>query len=329
MSKKGAFIYQQIELTTAEWADNATIYPPSVWLFERLESGKFNMKLADGVHTFAQLPAVMQDIAVSVKTNTDTEYVLEIATAVGTITTPNLRGQDGATYDDTAIRSDLTTLEDRFNTLVPEIVKINRAAIGGELKNEMGYGYQDAGWIKTGPVFQFGTSEYFKQIQGEGSSDRIFYRSVVGESITAWKEFAFTNDLSDYLKSIEAASTYEKKVVGKGLSTNDYSDEEKEKVADSLRFKNVTEATTLTGLSIANYSIKVTLSAASALSFANTPPEGWECMIDIKNSSSSDITQPIPNATGWQSEEASVTLLAGKVTSISVRYVHGIYVVRV
>ncbi|MFQ9021181.1 MAG: hypothetical protein ACLR6J_06940 [Parabacteroides merdae] len=51
MSKKGAFIYQQIELTTAEWADNATVYPTSVWLFERLENGKFNMKLADGVHT--------------------------------------------------------------------------------------------------------------------------------------------------------------------------------------------------------------------------------------------------------------------------------------
>lgn len=27
MSKKGAFIYQQIELTTAEWADNVTVYP--------------------------------------------------------------------------------------------------------------------------------------------------------------------------------------------------------------------------------------------------------------------------------------------------------------
>ena len=32
MSKKGAFIYQQIELTTAEWADNVTVYPASVWL---------------------------------------------------------------------------------------------------------------------------------------------------------------------------------------------------------------------------------------------------------------------------------------------------------
>lgn len=38
MSKKGAFIYQQIEQTTAEWADNVTVYPASVWLFERLET---------------------------------------------------------------------------------------------------------------------------------------------------------------------------------------------------------------------------------------------------------------------------------------------------
>ena len=29
MSKKGAFIYQQIEQTTAEWADNVTVYPAS------------------------------------------------------------------------------------------------------------------------------------------------------------------------------------------------------------------------------------------------------------------------------------------------------------
>ena len=95
MSKKGAFIYQQIELTTAEWAANTTVYPASVWLFERLESGKFNMKLSDGEHTYAELPAVMQDIRVTVKQNDATAYVLEIETAAGTITTPNLRGKDG------------------------------------------------------------------------------------------------------------------------------------------------------------------------------------------------------------------------------------------
>ncbi|MBC5632648.1 hypothetical protein [Parabacteroides hominis] len=91
--------------------------------------------------------------------------------------------------------------------------------------------------------------------------------------------------------------------------------------------KSVTTATTLTNLPIENYSIKVTLSAASALSFASTPAEGWECMIDIKNTGSSAITQALPNASGWQCDKESVTIAAGKIASISVRYVHGTYVV--
>lgn len=89
----------------------------------------------------------------------------------------------------------------------------------------------------------------------------------------------------------------------------------------------VTKATTLTNLSTANYSIMVTLSAASALSFDHSPAEGWECMIDIKNTSSSDIIQALPNASGWQCEDASMTIGAGKIASISVRYVHSTYVV--
>ena len=103
--------------------------------------------------------------------------------------------------------------------------------------------------------------------------------------------------------------------------------EDKTNLDNAIVPKNVTVATTLTGLSIANYSIKVTLSAASALSFASTPYEGWECMIDIKNSGSSAITQALPNAPGWQCDEASITIKAGKIASISVRYVHSAYVV--
>lgn len=94
-SKKGAFVYQQIELTTAEWAADTTIYPASIWLFERLETGKFNMKLADGVHVFAELATVMQDIQVAVKTNTADSYVLTFISAGGAIDTPNLKGQNG------------------------------------------------------------------------------------------------------------------------------------------------------------------------------------------------------------------------------------------
>lgn len=102
---------------------------------------------------------------------------------------------------------------------------------------------------------------------------------------------------------------------------------DKSRLDGAVVFKEITVATSLSNLSIANYSIKVTLSSASALSFASTPYEGWECMIDIKNTGSSDITQALPNASGWQCDETSITIGAGKIASISVRYVHGTYVV--
>lgn len=115
MSKRGAYIYQQIEQTTAEWTADSTIYPPSLWLFERLTNGNLNMKFSDGVHTYADLPLMMQDIKVRIKTDTDTEYVLEITSAEGTITTPNLRDH----YDDTDIRNLITDLRTDVDKLKP------------------------------------------------------------------------------------------------------------------------------------------------------------------------------------------------------------------
>ena len=91
---KGAYIYQQIELTTAKWAVNETVYPASVWLFERLENGKFNMKLSDGVHKFSELAAVLQDVVVEIVQEDESTYILRFATANGVFDTPNLRGQD-------------------------------------------------------------------------------------------------------------------------------------------------------------------------------------------------------------------------------------------
>lgn len=115
MSKRGAYIYQQIEQTTAEWTADSTIYPPSLWLFERLTNGNLNMKFSDGIHTYADLPLMMQNIKVRIKTNTDTEYVLEITSAEGTITTPNLRDH----YDDTDIRNLITGLRTDVDKLKP------------------------------------------------------------------------------------------------------------------------------------------------------------------------------------------------------------------
>jgi hypothetical protein len=92
-TKKGAYVYQQIEQTAAEWEDDATVYPPSVWLFERLENGKFNMKLSDGVHVFSELEAMFQDAEITVKTNTETAYVLTVTIGALSFDTPNLKGK--------------------------------------------------------------------------------------------------------------------------------------------------------------------------------------------------------------------------------------------
>lgn len=322
MSKKGAFIYQQIELTTAEWADNVTVYPASVWLFERLENGKFNMKLADGVHTFAQLPAVMQEVKVAVKANNATTYILTITTAGGEFDTPNLRGndapvpsidpetrhwkigeedtgvvaegQDGESYDDTEIRNAMTTLQQQVNTLVS-----GDASSAIESFNEI--------------IAFLANVEDSDTLQGiiAGLNQSIAnVQTSIPTRLSQLQNDDHTVKDADYVHT-----------------DNNYSNEEKAKVLDSLRFKDVTTVTTLTGLPIDNYSIKVTLSAASALSFASTPYEGWECMIDIKNTKSSAITQALPNATGWQCDETSMTIESGKIASISVRYVHGTYVV--
>lgn len=258
-SKKGAFIYQQIEQTTAEWATNTTVYPASIWLFERLASGKFNMKLADGVHTFAELPAVMQDISVAVKTNNATTYILTITTAAGSFDTPNLKPQNYTHPAFTARNSGLYKITVDATGHISAVAAVTKADI-----TALGIPGQD-----TNTTYSAVTS----------SANGLMTPTMLAE--------------------LNAA----------------------------LKFKNITTATTLTSLSIANYSIKVSLSAASALSFASTPPEGWECMIDIKNTGSSTITQPLPNASGWQCEDTSIAIAAGKIASISVRRVHSTYVV--
>ena len=51
--------------------------------------------------------------------------------------------------------------------------------------------------------------------------------------------------------------------------------------------------------------------------------------LSVLNSSGSDFDQPVPNGSGWQSEESSVTLPNGKPTGVSLKKEHGIIVVRV
>lgn len=318
MSKKGAFIYQQIELTTAEWADNATVYPTSVWLFERLENGKFNMKLADGVHTFAQLPAVMQEVKVTVKTNDATTYILTITTAEGKFDTPNLRGnnapvpsidpatkhwkigdedtgvvaegQDGESYDDTEIRNALTALQQQVNTLVS-----GDASSAIESFNEI--------------IAFLANVEDTQTLQG----------------IIAGLNQSILSQLQNDDHTVKDAAYVH--------TDNNYSNEEKTKVSDSLRLKEYVDVGTLKSLPSSPYNLRFTYSSTSvqAINFANigSVPEMQEFYLSIKNNAGSTINQPIPNGSGWQSEETSVELPAGKATGVSLKKEHGIIVVRV
>lgn len=318
MSKKGAFIYQQIELTTAEWADNATVYPVSVWLFVRLENGKFNMKLADGVHTFAQLPAVMQEVKVTVKTNDATTYILTITTAEGKFDTPNLRGnnapvpsidpatkhwkigdedtgvvaegQDGESYDDTEIRNALTALQQQVNTLVS-----GDASSAIESFNEI--------------IAFLANVEDTQTLQG----------------IIAGLNQSILSQLQNDDHTVKDAAYVH--------TDNNYSNEEKTKVSDSLRLKEYVDVSTLKSLPSSPYNLRFTYSSTSvqAINFANigSVPEMQEFYLSIKNNTGSTINQPIPNGSGWQSEETSVELPAGKATGVSLKKEHGIIVVRV
>ena len=94
-------------------------------------------------------------------------------------------------------------------------------------------------------------------------------------------------------------------------------------------FRQYNSVTTLASLPTDKYGIQAKVTAATTLSFSSTPSNGMEYMIDILNNSSSDIIQSLPNTDPYQSNVDSITLPAGKVTSISVRYVFNKYIIKV
>ena len=51
----GAYVYQQIVKTTAEWAADTSIIVENVWLFERRTDGKIITKLSDGLRPYSKL----------------------------------------------------------------------------------------------------------------------------------------------------------------------------------------------------------------------------------------------------------------------------------
>lgn len=112
-----------------------------------------------------------------------------------------------------------------------------------------------------------------------------------------------------------------------------YTSAERQKVADSLRLKEYADVSDLGKLPATPYNLRYVYTAATpkAIAFANvgSVPEMQEFYLSVKNNTSSKITQPIPNGSGWQSEETSLEIEAGKTAGISIKKEHGVMVVRV
>lgn len=137
-----------------------------------------------------------------------------------------------------------------------------------------------------------------------------------------------TFTLSAYRDYYTTLYNYKITLKTKGSGSNVLCDNGNYVTPQSIVFKP-NEVTTLAGLPIDKYGIKATVTEATSMSFAIAPTEGMEFIVDILNNTSSDIEQPLPNGDDWQVPKDSITLVAGKVTEISVRYVFGKYVVKV
>ena len=353
MSKKGAFIYQQIELTTAEWAANTTVYPASVWLFERLESGKFNMKLSDGEHTYAELPAVMQDIRVTVKQNDATAYVLEIETAAGTITTPNLRGKDGEPGPTYAIATaSVAGLVKPVSVIAKPSLQGVTTTAGRYYQVQMGPDgnmFVNVPWSDNNTTYAQATSSTLGLVKiGYPASGKNYpvqldssgrmYVSVPWTDTNTTYGVVGANGSTGLIKNgsaVTSAAGYTACPIVDGVPyyTDSYTAEEKQKVADSLRLKEYADVASLGALPATPYNLRFAYAANSpqAIAFADAAavPEMQEFYLSIKNNTSATITQPLPNGSGWQSAETSLDIEAGMTGGVSIKKEHGTLVVRV
>jgi len=209
-------------------------------------------------------------------------------------------GQDGESYDDTEIRNALTALQQQVNTLVS-----GDSSSAIESFNEI--------------IAFLASVEDTQTLQGiiAGLNQSI---ANVQNSIPT-KLSQLQND--DHTVK-DAAYVH---------TDNNYSNEEKQKVTDSLRLKEYIDVSNIGQLPSSPYNLRFAYAAnnPAAINFAdiNSVPEMQEFYLSIKNNTGSTITQPIPNGSGWQSDEASIEIEAGKTAGVSIKKEHGIMVVRV
>ena len=105
-----------------------------------------------------------------------------------------------------------------------------------------------------------------------------------------------------------------------------------DKVIDYATFMSNTAnvVTTLASLPVNSHSIIANVSAATSLSVASGMVETRELQIRVNNTTSSKITQILPNAGSYQSMSGTSVLIPGnRFIELSIWYIGGKYVIRV
>ena len=209
---KGIYVYQQIVKTTSEWESNTDIFPQNVWLFEKLDNGRFNLAISDGVHTYAELQKIMSDISVVVKTDTDTEYILTITTTAESFDTPNLIGPKGdqgiqgiqGEKGDKGDKGDTGTVgvmlnaeptEDTLTYIVGDVTynfELGMSAIYTDSESDNGYGLS----------FFMGTTAEGKAIWGKGGGGAGSLNETVMISLVSNQDEAASPDADLLGKSV-------------------------------------------------------------------------------------------------------------------------------
>ncbi len=191
------------------------------------------------------------------------------------------------------------------------------AAVTKEDITALGIPGQDTNTVYTHPGFTARSSGLYKiTVNNQGHVTDV--AAVTKEDITALGIPA-----QDTNTTYTAATTQKDGLMSKT---------DKQKVDDSLRLKEYVDVSSLESLPASPYNLRFvyTNNSPQAINFANiaSVPEMQEFYLSILNSSGSDFNQPIPNGSGWQSEESSVTLPSGRPIGISIKKEHGVMVVR-
>ena len=191
------------------------------------------------------------------------------------------------------------------------------AAVTKEDITALGIPGQDTNTVYTHPGFTARSSGLYKiTVNNQGHVTDV--TAVTKEDITALGIPA-----QDTNTTYTAATTQKDGLMSKT---------DKQKVDDSLRLKEYVDVSSLESLPASPYNLRFvyTNNSPQAINFANiaSVPEMQEFYLSILNSSGSDFNQPIPNGSGWQSEESSVTLPSGRPIGISIKKEHGVMVVR-